>query len=230
MSFRALCPVLCFWSFDLQLQILWPVLMGYQPGLRRDPLTCLCNKFRKIQQIKRPTWSNESFILDLSTFCKMQVRSLLRVQCLLHTSEDNKKGTTTLDCQVYCAVGLPSYCLKIPWRVYWVYKGYRTIDLESDPYLCFLGFLTTIWLPLLLVILPHAFRMVGPVVSWVLRQELQLSQRFDAFLMASISQSTLPLRARTWSFHFSWSPEARKTFGIIRIDTWEVYHACLRRF
>ena len=52
----------------------------------------------------------------------------------------------TKDLLVYCAAGLPSYRLKIPLRFYWVYKGYRTIDLESDPYRCFLGSLTTIQL------------------------------------------------------------------------------------
>ena len=55
-----------------------------------------------------------------------------------------KKGTTTKDLLVYCAAGLPSYCLEIPLRFYWVFIGYRTIDLESDPYHCFLGFSTTI--------------------------------------------------------------------------------------
>ena len=34
-------------------------------------------------------------------------------------------------------MGLPSYRLKIPLRFYWVFIGYRTVDLESDPYRCF---------------------------------------------------------------------------------------------
>jgi hypothetical protein len=51
-----------------------------------------------------------------------------------------KRDTNTTDGQVYRAVGFPSYCLEIPLRFYWVFIGYRTIDLESDPYHCFLGF------------------------------------------------------------------------------------------
>jgi len=141
-----------------------------------------------------------------------------------------KKGTTTKDLLVYCAAGLPSYRLKIPWRIYWVYKGYRTIDLESDPYLCFLGSLATIWLYWLISYNPHVFRNIGPVVSWVLRQNCSFDEGSDAFLMASIFRSTLPLRSRTWTLHISWSSEARKTFGMIRIDTWAIDHACLRKF
>ena len=127
-------------------------------------------------------------------------------------------------------MGLPSYCLKIPLRFYWVYKGYRTIDLKSDPYRCFLGSLATIRYSLLLLTLPHVLRNIGPVVSWVLRQNCSFDEGFDAFLMASISRSTLPLRTRIRSLHISWSSEARKTFGMIRIDTWAIDHACLRKF
>ena len=50
-----------------------------------------------------------------------------RVQCLLHTSEDNRTGTTTLDDQVCGAAGLPSYRLEIPLRFYWVYIGFTCI-------------------------------------------------------------------------------------------------------
>jgi len=80
--------------------------------------------------------------------------SLLSLQCLLQTSEDNRMGTTAKDGQVYRAVGLPSYRLEIPLRFYWVFIGYRTIDLESDPYHCFLGFLHYHMVPLANINLP----------------------------------------------------------------------------
>ena len=88
-----------------------------------------------------------------------------RVQCLLHSSEDNKMGTTTLDDRVCGAAGLPSYRLEIPLRFYWVFIGYRTIDLESDPYHCFLGFLHYHMVLLANINLPHALRNIGPVSS-----------------------------------------------------------------